>query len=378
MDTEPPVVETFDVEGTYTDGNTVYANETVRINATTDTPGGELAGVRFVLDAGFTNYRTSTAGTYDQSSGNWTATIDLANLIDDGRYDVHAVATDTAGNRNDTVAVETLAVDRESAELAATVTREDSATGRVNLTADESLRSGSLTVSVERPGDGDVTVTMADSGDHWTGTFPLGSSGGQYNVTAAALDSAGNLATTVSNATIRNWSTDANDTITVKLVPSNLFVRFTTDRPVSDTFITMTGSHTPFAPLVRGQAGVNFLNARLDSKLTGNLSYATIGIPVDPSLLRRGPTPTTCVSAITTRRRGTGRHFHDGPNRHLDDGTAGSYWVANVTHFSTYGAVVRTRRRRPSPTPLPPTATSSRRGRRRRPFGSNSTTRSAV
>ena len=289
------------------------------------------------------------------------------------------MATDTAGNRNDTVAVETLAVDRESAELAATVTREDSATGRVNLTADESLRSGSLTVAVERPGDGDVTVTMVDSGDHWTGTFPLGSSGGQYNVTAAALDSAGNLATTVSNATIRNWSTDADDTITVKLAPSNLFVRFTTDRPVSDTFITMTGSHTPFAPLVRGQAGVNFLNARLDSKLSGNLSYATIGIPVDPSLLPPGTDADDVRIRYHNETTGNWRLF---PRRSKPSLSTMAPREATGSRTSPTsrptGPSSRTRRRRPSPTPLPPTATSSRRGRRRRPFGSNSTTHSAA
>ncbi len=341
IDTQAPTVTVTDVSGTFETGSTVYANDTVRVTATADGTPEQPTDVWFVLNSTFTNYHLTTNATYDSSSGNWTATIDLSDVVDDGQYDLKAVAIDAGGNRNDTTADDAVVIDRSPTEIASTVSRDSATAGRVNVTSDETLRGGTLSVTVSRPDGTDVTVPMTDVGDRWTGTFPLGSSYGQYNLSATALDLAGNRGNSTATASIQNRSTDANDTITVKLVPSNLFVRFHTDVPVKDTFITVAGSHTPLAPLSRGDAGVSFLNAKLEHKLSGNLSYATIGIPVNASLLKPG----TDASDVTIRHYNetTGK-WEDVPttveNVTLPDGTHGQYWVANVTHFSTYGAVV--------------------------------------
>ncbi|UTF53473.1 Ig-like domain-containing protein [Natronosalvus rutilus] len=340
-DDDAPTVHAIDVASSSRDGATVYANGTTDIDVSvnvTDTL-GSVQYVRIELDARASPARRTETALFDATSGNWTASFDPGAIAADGRYGVSVVAVDDSGNRATVAATDEVIVDRTAPQLAAIVDRVDATSGNVTVDASEPLRDGTLSVVVEQPDGTNETVAMTGSDDAWTGTFALPEDG-QYNVTATALDLTGNRATDEATAQFQTGDTDGNNTILLKMVPSGLFVEFTTDQPVTDTFVTMTESTTPLKPLDSDQLGVNFLNAALENRLAGNLSHAVVGIPVDQALLGPG----TGVDDVTIR------HFDDDnktwsavpttvENVTLPDGTTGDYWVANVTHFSTYGAI---------------------------------------
>ncbi|WP_191965917.1 MULTISPECIES: Ig-like domain-containing protein [Haloferax] len=339
VDDTAPTIDTISVNGSYRNGTTVYANETVDVEVNASDEFGNVSDVQVTLDSRTSQYRETTDATYNGTSNNWTASFSSSQIHDDGRYDVVLTGDDDRGNSADKTVTDTVVVDRTAPNLAATITRVDATTANVTVDTTETVRPASMVVDVEHP-DGTVdAVTMVDEGTHWNGTFSL-STDGQYNVSASAIDFAGNRGTDNASSLIESHSTDSNNTITAQILPSELFVRFTTDQPVNDTFVTMTERRVSAEPLVRGQAGVKFLNAALGKRLSDNLSYAVIGIPVDQSLLTN---TNTDVDDVTIR------YFNETTNQWEDvqtnvenvtiNGSTGQYWVANVSHFSTYGAV---------------------------------------
>ncbi|MFC3956843.1 Ig-like domain-containing protein [Halovivax cerinus] len=340
-DDDAPTVDAIDVASSARDGATVYANGTtdVDVSVTVTDALGSVQSVRVELDARASPARRTETALFDATSGTWTASFDPGAIAADGRYDVSVEAVDDSGNRVTVAAADEVVVDRIAPQLAAIVDRVDATTGNVTVDASEPLRDGTLSVVLERPDGTNETVAVTGSNDAWTGTFALPEDG-QYNVTATALDLAGNRATDEATARFLTGETDGNDTILLKMVPSGLFVEFTTDQPVTDTSVTMTESTTPLKPLDSDQLGVNFLNAALENRLADNLSHAVVGVPVDRAVLGSG----TDADDVTIR------HFDDDTNTWsavpttvenvtLPDGTIGDYWVANVTHFSTYGAI---------------------------------------
>ncbi|WP_232702692.1 Ig-like domain-containing protein [Halobacterium wangiae] len=340
VDTTAPAVTIDTVEGSAVNGTTVYANDTVVVDGTAGDQYGTVDSVVVDLESTSVRYVHSTTANYDSGTGEWSADVDLSTLVDDGTYRVTVRARDDSGNENATTATESLVVDREPPGLATVLSRVNATFARVNVTADEPLQDDTLDVTVDRPDGSSVTVPLARADGRWNGTFELVGTPGQYEARATALDEAGNRGTADATAVFETASTDENNTITVKVEPSNLFVRFTTNQSVNDTFVTMTASNRPLAPLVRGNAGVNFIDAILGPELTANLSYATIGIPVDEAGLPGGST----VDDVTIRYfNETAHQWEDVPTTvetvTLRDGTTGEYWVANVSHFSTYGAV---------------------------------------
>jgi len=337
-DTEPPTVTFTDLTGSQTDGGTVYANDTLTIEATANGTPGTAESVIFVLDSTATSFREKITATRNETTGNWTATVDLTTITDDGRYNLKAVAVDAAGNSNTTTAPQTVDVDRKQPQLGATITRVDSTNGRVNVTATESLQESTLNVTIERPDGSTELVTMtADGTRRWTGTFTM-SSDGRYNVSTMAIDPAGNRGTDTAYANVSTVST-TNQTIMLKFEPSGMFIRFNTSADIN-SFVTVTTSNSPLAPLSPGVSGVDFLNGQLGEVLDTNLSNATIGVPVDGSNLPVG---------LTTDDYQLGYYNESADEWEflsteirtvtLPDGTTDTYWLTQVDHFSTYGVV---------------------------------------
>ncbi|WP_157533131.1 Ig-like domain-containing protein, partial [Haloferax profundi] len=338
-DDSAPTIDAVSVDGSYRNGTTVYANETVDVEVNASDEFGNVSDVQVSLDSRASQYRETNHATYNGTSHNWTASFASSQIHDDGRYDIVVTAGDDDGNSADQTATDTVVVDRTAPGIAATIIRVDATTANVTVDTTETVRPASMVVDVEHP-DGTVdAVTMVDEGTHWNGTFSP-STDGQYNVSTSAVDFAGNRGTDNASSLIESHSTDSNNTITAQILPSGLFVRFTTGQPVNDTFVTMTERRVSAEPLVRGQAGVKFLNAALGKRLSDNLSYAVIGIPVDQSLLTN---TNTDVDDVTIRYfNETTSQWEDVPTTVENvtiNGITDEYWVANVSHFSTYGAV---------------------------------------
>ncbi|WP_435365780.1 Ig-like domain-containing protein [Haloarchaeobius sp. DYHT-AS-18] len=339
VDDSAPTIDAIDVTGTHTQGSTVYANETLDIAVDVSDPFSAVSQVRVTLDSQFSTYRVTRAASYDSASGTWMVTFPESDLVDDGRYDVAVTATDSQGNRVIQTASEHVRLDREAPGLAVTATRLDPSTANLTVTPDETIQSGSLSVDVERPDGTVVSVALTDEGGHWNGTITLPADG-QYAVEAAAVDLAGNTGTDQASVLFATPSTDANNTMTVQFQPSGLFVEFRTNRSVTDTTVTMSESTVELEPLVRGQSGVRFLNAVLGQQLADTLTEATIGIPVDQSLLPAGTTESEVAIRYYNETTGTWEYEPTTIENRTVNGTTGRYWVATVHHFSTYGAVV--------------------------------------
>ncbi|MFC7229713.1 Ig-like domain-containing protein [Salinirubellus salinus] len=376
-DADAPTVHDVAVTGAARDGSTVYANESVDFTVDATDATGTVDAVRVTLDARFTTFEetvdaTYDAGTddgtaskpigsldggtesgsveYDSATGDWTASIPTSRLPDDGAYDVVVTAVDDRGNRRTVAAADRVVVDRAVPNVPATVTRLNATAAAVTVAPDEPVRPGSLTLDVERPDGTVVPVALTDEGGHWNGTVTLAGEG-QYGLVSAGADLAGNRGNDTATALVTTASTDANGTITVRLVPSGLFVRFTASQTVTDTFVTVTESDSPLAPLASEPSGVAFLDAEIGSQLSANLDHALVGVPVNRSRLASG----TDVEDVTVRfyNETTGR-WSDVPTTVENvtvDGTTDEYWVATVTHFSTYGAVASDR--------APPTVTAT-------------------
>ncbi|WP_134671340.1 S8 family serine peptidase [Halorussus marinus] len=321
---------------TATDGS-IHTNGTVSANVTADDAAGAVGNVSLGLSAAFANYRTElpAARTPD---GDWAVDGDLTDLPDDGTYSVRALARDRFGNENRTAPAGTVALDREPPALGATLTRVDDATGRVTVSADEPLAS-TPEATVERPNGTSTDVALNATGDReWAGTVSLADGDAGYGVTATATDRAGNPGRAVSNASVAAVDASPGRPATVSPAGSDAFVRLRTDR-VANGSVTLTQSGSAFAPLEPGLTGLGFLNADLDSAVSGALANATVGIPVDESRLPPGVAPGDVEVRYRDPATGGWDRRATAVRNVTVDGATDAYWVANVTRFSTYGAV---------------------------------------
>ncbi|WP_137284875.1 S8 family serine peptidase [Halorussus salinisoli] len=317
----------------------VYTNGTVGLEATANGTPGEAEQVKFVLSADFTNFRVPVSGDPSDGGTTWTGVGNLSDVPDDGNYTVDAVAVDPADNRGVTTTETTVVLDRDEPVLGATVEKVGN-DGRVTLTSNEPLESVP-TATVEKPAGNDEQVTLTRNttadGYVWEENFALAGDG-NYSVTASGTDLAGNVGKTNSSAEIETLNVTSRN-VTVVLEKSGLFIEFRTDETDFSSTVTITESRSALAPLSRNLAGLNFLNGELGTKLTEHLDNATIGIPANESRLPPG---------IDEKHVDVGYYDEsDGSWELLDtsveDRTVGNetrtYWVTEVEHFSTYGAV---------------------------------------
>jgi PGF-CTERM protein len=342
VDNTPPTIAVGEVaaDSRSVDGATpatLYTNGSLTVAGTANGTASQLSELAVAINATFTNFANATALTPSES---WDTSMDLSGLPDDGRYRVTATARDAAANTNQSQTTAVVVLDRQPPTLGATVSRMNETTARVNLTTTGPLRDKTVNVTVKPPSGDARTVPVTQVDDRYTGTFSLAEQDGQYTVTATGQDRAGNLATETSTATMRNVSTE-NQTVTVRSEVTGAFVQFNTTESVNNTFVTLTESDAPLDPLTADLRGATFLNGQLGTRLSDNLSNATIGIPVAEDQLPAGAS----ASEVTIRRYNASQETWvqmDTSVRTvtLADGTTDRYWVATVPHFSTYGAVV--------------------------------------
>ncbi|MFB6235805.1 MAG: PKD domain-containing protein [Halopenitus sp.] len=345
VDTEEPAVSVEEVSGGYLHNGTRYANDTitVTINAT-DPPAdiGALDSVDARLRAVGWNYQLiRDVEPVNGTSNQYEVTFDLDNLADQGEYEIRSTAVDLARNTGDDVADTTVVYDDQRPRLSSVVDyNATNETGTVTVRANEELRDAP-TVTVRLPNNETKAVSMKQVDENrWVGEFQTAGSG-SYKIESEGTDLSGNTGKDVAFTQIRLLSTE-NRTATFYNEDTGKFIEFRTDSEVSDTFVTVSENEVPPKALEADLLGLEFLTSQLGAELAGNLTNATIGVPVNEDELPENVEPKDVK--IT--------HFNEQTNswelrntsiknvsKEVDNQTIeGKYWVTKVENFSTYGA----------------------------------------
>lgn len=348
VDNDAPTVSIVDVSGGNLIDGTFYSNDTLSVVVeATDAPSdiGEIDAVDVRLRARNWNYRQlQFADRVEGADDRYNVTFDLTELPDEGEFGILSRAIDLARNTGTDQAPETVVYDDTDPKLSAVVnfnaTTEE---GTVTVRSTEALQAPPE-VSVQLPGDETTSVSMSSDGDtRWSGTFDTNGSG-NYRIVANGTDLVGNTGSDVASATIQFVSTD-NQTATILNTQTETFIEFRTSTEVSDTFVTVSENEISPEELDEELLGVGFLTSELGDALAGNLTNATIAVPVDEEELPEDVEP---EDVNITHYNETLDDWEPVPttvenvSREIGDETVeGEYWLAEVEEFSTYGAVVQ-------------------------------------
>lgn len=299
--------------------------------------GTDATEVTVVLSARFTSFRRTITV---QRTADWLAQVNTDSLPDDGAYTVKVRARDAAGNVNQSTAETAIEVDRRPPTISATMHQTGPDTAQVVVTSDEPL-AAAPTVTLRRPGGKTEQVTLTRDGtNRWTTTVSTVTSG-SYHIKVVGTDVAGNTGHGAANAEVRTNIQVGDDGNVTIVSDSGSFVDLEVNGSVRDAYAVVTTS-SAFANLSDSFTGVGFLTGELAENLSVELDSAVVGIPVNESRLDQLGVDAADVSL---------RHFNDttgawervGDTRVVNqtvNGTERRYFLVNVTHFSTYGAVV--------------------------------------
>lgn len=337
VDTTAPSTDIADISGGIERSGTYFLNESTALNVTgnaTDAESG-IQTVRVTLVSQATSY--SFTRTANVSGGTYSVTLDPTDAPN-GQYRVQVAAVDGANNTATATNTTTIVYDTTQPTLGAGIQQVNATWGRVVVTADETLASPP-NATVELPGSTKTVTLEANGTNRYTGEFKFGADG-TYNVSVSGRDRAGNAATATSTASINTSIEVVDNVVRIDNERTGVYLELHTKDNVSDAFAALTASNSPIATLTAKLNGVGFLEGSLGPKLSENLTSAEIGIPVNDSKLPPGRDPadvqirhfnettkswevvgTTTVESVTI------------------DGVTRDYYVLNVTHFSTYGAV---------------------------------------
>jgi PGF-CTERM protein len=342
VDTDAPSLSGLSIGGGTTDGGQRYLNSSATFSLTgsiSDSGASSVDNLSIVFvsqDQSFNHtYRTSIP-----FSGSFTQSFGLAGrTLPEGNYSVVVRATDAVGNERVVENVGTFVYDDTAPTLGVSVVAQDATTGKVIVTSDEAL-SSAPTVDVQLPDGTNKTVTVTkQSKGRYTGTFDLGKNG-EYVATASGSDATGNADSATSKTNIQTNIEVKNRQVTIETGDGSFIrLKLTTD-DIDGALASLTSSDTPLATLGKQLTGSQFIEGELGSKLSNNLSYALIGIPRSDVTLPPG----ISASQIEIRR------YNESQNRWKNvgtttvesktvNGTTDTYFVVNVSHFSTYGAV---------------------------------------
>ena len=345
IDTESPDLSGLSVSGgTVTDGTrsinrTTALTVTGSVNDVTSDP--DTVTIRAVAnDTSFTTERVVNVSGNQSFSGALNVSDAPA-----GTYHVVVEAADDAGNQQSSKLGSSgrFVFDDTQPTTGVAVVPINATHGRIVLTSDETLE-GVPSVTVTGP-TGTHPASLSKNatavGAHrYTGTFTFGQDGG-YTVTTTATDEAGNVDTATSST---NVSTDIRVTkpgfLTIE-ASNGAYIRLNLTTSVNNAIASLTASETPLRELTQGVSGSGFLEGVLGSTLSNNFSTAEIGIPSSEVT-----TPTTLTAADVEIRRfneTAGRWDSAGTTttgQRTINGTTQQYFLTNVTHFSTYGALV--------------------------------------
>lgn len=349
VETEPPDVSlasvaTGDASAGAHAGEVVTTDGAVTVSGSVERGTAPVEEVTVTLSAAFANYEYATTATVED--GSWSATVDAANLPDDGAYLVSATATGTRGLSATRTGTTTVDVDRDAPTVTARVVPAGGALDRVVVTSDEAL-DGPPTLTVDQPNGATRTVDLTPDGDRrWTGTFPMAQPGA-YELTVRGTDEAGNADERTVTSTVRTqFSPGPDGTITVGGQASDAFAVL---RPEGDAwtglgqsdYAALNSLDASPVDLTGGRTGAGFLAGELSADLSDALGTATLAIPVEAERIPAGQSAADLDVHYYDEAAGEWEPLDtDVETRTVPGGdTQRRYWVADVTHFSVYGVV---------------------------------------
>ncbi|APX96895.1 S8 family serine peptidase [Natronorubrum daqingense] len=358
VDTDDPTLsfETIVDESSDESGEVVHANDSSEITVTgKTTDGGSTTGsvsdVSVTLESTDTTYRHEVPAEYDKATHEWDATIEAADIPDDGRYVLAATTEDSANNtvreRADGPEVD---IDRTSPTLTAVVSDVDDAEAVVDVHSSEAL-DGDPTVDVTDADGTNTTVeNLTQESEHqWNGSIDVDPDG-RYDLTASGTDLAGNAGNETTTVSLETDPTTDDGTVTIYNEQSGAFLTMNATEDVSASPLALSETDTAPTDLDSSRLGVEFLTAGAGDALDRNMENATIGIPTDEAQLPEGVSVDDDTVGLQQYDEETGQwdersvdveSFENGQGPvGSPDSVDGEYWIATVDDVSTYGITV--------------------------------------
>jgi PKD repeat protein len=356
IDAESPDLSGLSVSGGAVTDGTRYLNETTELTVTgtvTDvTSDPDTITIRAVAnDSSFTTERVVEVSGNQSFSGTLNVTDAPA-----GTYHVVVEAADDAGNEQSSKLGTSgrFVFDDTDPTTGVAIVPINATHGRVVLTSDETL-DGVPSVTVTGPG-GTHSVSLSKNAtavedNRYTGTFTFGQDG-QYAVTTTATDETGNVDIATSSTNVStNIQVNQPGFLTIE-ANNGAYIRLNLTTSVNNAIASLTASDTPLRELTKQFSGSGFLEGVLGSTLSNNFSTAEIGIPTSEVTM---PTSLTAADVEIRRFNETAGGWESvgttTTGQRTINGTTQQYFLANVTHFSTYGALMTDQN--------PPTITST-------------------
>ncbi|MCU4972123.1 right-handed parallel beta-helix repeat-containing protein [Halobacteria archaeon AArc-m2/3/4] len=328
------------------DADVVYTSENtpVEIDVESDL---DLEEVTLLVSSLQTTYSVSVDA--DHSSGSdWSATVPVDDIPDDGVYELSVVAVDEVGTGDFARADELLVIDREGPGMSVTLDGVDGEDATVVIESDEPLAEApDVSAELIEPDGSTSSATVAIDGDdgtgtHFTGTLEFEESG-NYTVTVTGTDRAGNEGVDTASVTVDTRFTLADGEIVVVDTGTSIAFDLIEDADealkAEELYLALS-ENTVDTNLDDSAVGVGFLTADLDDFLDylleeGTVESATISMAIDDAALPSG----VDASDVTL-------HHHDGAGEwspvdssveYVDDDP---FVVGTVHEFSTYGALI--------------------------------------
>ena len=311
----------------------VYSNATVHAWATT---GGSfpVTNVTFVLESTESGARHQLPATRTTGGADWTATFDVTDGVEDGRYRLLATAVSATGRTTTETADPIVVVDRQAPTLGIGVESSPDTAVRVTVWSDETILTRATTVEVTLP-DGTVVdpgpLRGAGPGRYRAFVDVSGVSRveGAYAASVRGPDPTGNVGAANSTATIETVTTQ-NDSATLE-ADSGTAVTINTSGNASGR-VSVTETNTTDEGLPSGSTGAVFVSVELDGDLDAKQTGGVLQIPVRPVAGHDAADVTIHLFNETTRT------WQPYPTT-VETIGGQEYWVAHVPHFSTYGAL---------------------------------------
>lgn len=322
-------IESIAVDGHHEDAGVIFASDDPVVEVTTS---GDVEDVIVFVDSVATSFTAAVNATHE-GGDDWEAVVPLADIPDDGTYTVTAVAVDVDGATAAAGADEELSIDRAAPSLAATFGALDGVNATVTVSSTDDLLEAPA-AAVQYPSGSTAPLDLEADGDAWSEEIVLNESG-EYTVTAAGMDLAGNDGT--GNASIyahTDLTIEDGDTITINETGTS--IEFETNDTAEDAYAAISEGAVSHQSLADDQLGVSFITADLDESILDEMETATLRVPVDESAMEPVDDPESV--SIEWYDDSTGEWDPVDTNVETIDGE--QYWVATVDRFSTYGVLL--------------------------------------